>query len=59
MSYPWHSVTLEFAEKVASKNKKKERLLVFKTVTYLSLQDRAIFKIFAMIDLIMVYAKIF
>jgi hypothetical protein len=41
-----------------SKNKKKERLLVFKTVTYLSLQDRAIFKIFAMIDLIMVYAKI-
>ena len=58
MSYLWHSVTLEFAEKITSKNKKKERVIVFKTVTYLTLQDRVIFKIFAMIDLIMVHAKI-
>jgi len=58
MSYQWHNVTLEFVEKVASKNKKKERILVFKTVTYPSVQERVIFKIFSMIDLIMIYAKI-
>jgi len=45
-------------EKSSGKTKRKDRYLVFKTVSYLNLHEKIVFKILAMIDLLMVYAKI-
>lgn len=58
MTYSWNNITLEFVEKSSGKSKRKERYLAFKTVSYLNPHEKIIFKILAMIDLLMVYAKI-
>lgn len=45
-------------EKKSGKTARKDRYLVFKTVSYLNYNEKVMFKILAMIDLLMVYAKI-
>jgi hypothetical protein len=45
-------------EKTSGKSKRKERYLAFKAISYVHLQEKVIFKILAMLDLLMVYAKI-
>lgn len=57
LSEGWEGVSLEFHEKNISKSKKKEKYIAFKTVSYLQ-QEGIIFKIFTMIDTLILYAKI-
>ena len=58
LTYNWNNITLEFIEKSSGKSKRKERFLAFKAITYVALQDRVVFKMFALMDLLMVYAKV-
>ena len=57
MSRAWNSITLEFIER-QTKAKKKERLLAFKTISYISENDKILLKIFTMLDLLVLYAKV-
>lgn len=57
LSEGWEGVSLEFHEKNLSKSKKKEKYLAFKTVSYLQ-QERIIFKILTMVDMLTLYGKI-
>ena len=57
MSRAWNSIVLEFVER-STKSKKKERLLAFKTICYISETDKILLKIFTMLDLLVVYAKV-
>ncbi len=58
LTYSWNNITLEFIEKTSSKSKRKERFLTFKAISYVHYQEKVIFKILTMVDLLMVYAKI-
>ena len=58
LTYGWNNITLEFIEKSSGKSKRKERYLAFKAISYVHFQEKVLFKILTMIDLLMIYAKI-
>jgi ABC-type branched-subunit amino acid transport system ATPase component len=58
LTYSWNNITLEFIEKTSGKSKRKERYLAFKAISYVHFQEKVLFKIMTMLDLLMVYAKI-
>ena len=57
MSTQFDNISLEFYEK-ATKSKKKDKFLTFKTISYISPPERVLLKILTMIDLVIVYAKL-
>lgn len=59
IAYHWSSVSMELIEKSPNKiAKKKERFLTLKTIAHISIEDRPLFKLLLMLDLVMLCAKI-
>lgn len=59
IAYHWSSVSMELIEKSQNKlAKKKERYLSLKTIVHLTIEDRPLFKLLLMLDLVMLCAKI-
>lgn len=59
IAYHWSYATIELHERMSAKgSKKKERFVAFKTVAHLALADNPLLKLLAMVDLVMMCAKI-